>query len=242
MSTYSALLITVLCTAPALAQAQPTPPSITVNGSAEVKVPPDEVLLTVGVETSSPNIATARTENDKRVKAISEAARSHGIEAQHVKTEFLDIQPRYRDEYDRREFLGYFARRSLSITIRDVKTFEALLSAVLTAGANYVHGIDFRTTELRRHRDTARAMALAAARQKAQAMSAALNAGLGSPINIQEGHSGWWSPYSSWWGQRGGGGPAQMNMYVSDGRPSEDALVPGLISVSANVTVTFALR
>ena len=157
-----------------------------------------------------------------------------------MQTDFLDLQPRYNDSA-RREFLGYFARRSLVITIRDVSKFEPLLSSVLTAGANYVHGIDFRTTELRKHRDAARAMALTAAREKADAMAATLNISLGAPVTIHEGHSGWWSPYSSWWGTRGGM-MAQNAVQIPDGRGgSDDVLVPGLISVSANVSVTFDL-
>ena len=115
---------------------------------------------------------------------------------------------------------------------------------MLTAGANYVHGIDFRTTELRKHRDAARALALVAAREKAEAMAATLNVPLGAPQNIQEGYSGWWSPYTSWWGQRSGGMMTQNSVQYSDGRgaASEDALSPGQISVSANVSVTFELR
>jgi uncharacterized protein YggE len=215
--------------------------SITVNGTAEVKVPPNEVILTIGVETDSLDVVKARGENDLRVKAIAEAARSHAVAAEHVRTDFLDIQPRYNDS-GRRQFLGFFARRSLVITLRDVSKFEPLLSSVLTAGANYVHGIDFRTTDVRKHRDAARAMALTAAREKAGAMAATLNVSLGAPANIQEGHSGWWSPYSSWWGTRGGMMAQQNAIQIPGGRDgSDDVLVPGLISVSANVSVTFDL-
>ena len=226
-----------------LAAQGPASRTISVNGTAEIRVPPNEVILTVGVETDSTEIARARAENDRRVKAISEAAREQGVAAEHVKTEFLDIQPRYRDEYTRREFLGYFARRSLVITLRDVSKFEPLLSSVLSAGANYVHGIDFRTTDLRKHRDQARALALVAAREKAEAMAEALKVNLGTPMSIQEGYSGWWSPYSSWWGSRNSGWTAQNVVQGGGGNPaaSEDALVPGQISVSANVSVTFEL-
>lgn len=187
-----------------VADQTPAPGTITVNGNAEVRVAPNEVILTVGVETDSLDIARARSENDRRIKAISDAARARGVAAEHVKTDFLDIQPRYKDDYPRREFLGFFARRSLVITLRDVSKFEPLLSSVLTAGANYVHGIDFRTTELRKHRDAARALALIAAREKAGAMAGTLNVTLGAPVTIQEGYSGWWSPYTSW----GGSDPA----------------------------------
>jgi uncharacterized protein YggE len=237
------LVALTLLTVPAPISAQaPIQRTITVNGQAEIKVAPDEVLLSVGIETDNVDIARARADNDARVKAVVAAATAQGVPADHIKTEFLDIQPRYREEYERRTFLGYFARRSLAITLRDPSRFEALLSAVLTAGANYVHGIDFRTTQLRKHRDDARRQAIQAAREKAADMAAALNVGLGAPVNLSEQYSGWWSPYSSWWGGRGG---AMMYQNVIQDRrasgASDDALVPGQISVSAAVSVTFEL-
>jgi uncharacterized protein YggE len=233
-------LVTLL--AGGAASAQTPTRTISVNGSAEVRVAPNEVILTVGIETNAMEIARARTDNDTRVKAIAEAARAEGVASEHIKTDFLDIQPRYADEYKKREFLGYFARRTLVITLRDVTKFESLLTAVLGAGANYVHGIDFRTTELRKHRDTARQLALTAAREKAEAMAAAFKVTLGAPMTIQEGYSGWWSPYASWWGSRPGGMVAQ-NVVQDRGRAGadDDALVPGQLSVSANVSVTFEL-
>jgi uncharacterized protein len=236
------LALTLSATAAAAAAAQAPTRTITVNGQAEIKVAPDEVFLTIGVETNNIDIARARAENDTRVKAIVDAAARLGVRAEHVKTEFLDIQPRYKDDYDRRTFLGYFARRSLSITLRDVASFESVLSSVLNAGANYVHGIDFRTTELRKHRDAARAAAIKAAREKAADMAAALEVTIGAPVNVSEGQSGWWSPYSSWWGGRGGGQMLQ-NVMLDRGSPggAEDALVPRQISVSATVSVTFEL-
>lgn len=234
----------VLAFAAGAASAQtPAPRTISVNGNAEIRVVPDEVILSVGVETDAMDIARVKAENDSRIKAVVQAARNQGVAAEHVKTDFLDIQPRYRDYETRREFLGYLARRSLVITVRDMSKFESVLSGVLAAGANYVHGIEFRTTELRKHRDAARRLALIAAREKAEAMASALNATIGSPMTIQEGYGGWWSPYSSWWGPRYGGMMAQNVVQDSGGRGAagDDAVVPGQISVTANVTVAFEL-
>jgi uncharacterized protein len=228
----------------AAASAQTVPPrTISVSGNAEIRVAPDEVILSVGVETDSKDIAVARSENDTRVKAITQAVRTQGVAAEHVKTDFLDLQPHYREYENRREFLGYFARRSLVITIRDVSMFEPIMSAVLAAGANYVHGIDFRTTELRKHRDEVRRLALIAAREKAEAMAAAMKVSVGDAMSIQEGYSGWWSPYSSWWGSGYGGQMAQNVVQEPGGRGAgaDDALVPGQISVTASVNVTFEL-
>jgi uncharacterized protein YggE len=241
MRSIALVSLMVLVALPAAAQGPSR--TITVNGQAEIKVAPDEVVITVGVETDHMDMVQARSENDRRVKAIVAAAAAQGLRAEDIRSEFLDIQPRYKDEYDRRTFLGYFARRSLSVTLKDTARFEALVSAVLTAGANHLHGVEFRTSELRRHRDEARVLALRAAREKAELMSGALSAGLGSVTSIQEGHSGWWSPYASWWGNRFAG--AMYQNVVQDRRSAgsaEDTLVPGQLSVAANVTVTFELE
>jgi uncharacterized protein YggE len=237
------LVTIVLALAAGAASAQtPAPRTIAVNGNAEIRVAPDEVILTLGVETNALDIAAARADNDRRVKAVVQAARAQGVPAELVKTDFLDIQPHYRDDDARRGFLGYVVRRSLVITVRDVPKFEPLLSAVLAAGANYVHGIEFRTTELRKHRDEARRLALKAAREKADAMAAALGATVGAPLTIQEGYSGWSSPYGTWWGARYG---AMMSQNVvqegARGGASDEAMVPGQISVTATVSVTFEL-
>jgi uncharacterized protein len=226
-----------------LASAQ-TPRTISVHGNAEIKVAPNEVIVTVGVETSAMEIERARSENDSKVKAITQAARGQGVAAEHVRTDFIDIRPRYRDDDIRRDFLGFFARRSLAITLRDVSKFEPLMSAVLAAGANYLHGVDFRTTELRRYRDEARRLALIAAREKATAMAASFNVALGDPVTIQEGSSEWSSPYGSWWGPRYYGmNSAQNSVQVSGGSglTGDEALVPGQISVTASVNVAFEL-
>jgi uncharacterized protein YggE len=233
----------LLCVASRASAQIPGGRTISVNGNAEVRVAPDEVILSVGVETDAKDIAVARSDNDSRVKAIVQALRTQGVSADHVKTEFLDLQPRYRDYDARRDFLGYLARRSLVVTIRDVSKFESILSSVLAAGANYVHGIEFRTTELRKHRDEARRLALIAAREKAEAMAATMKVSLGEPVSIQEGYSGWWSPYSSWWGPRYGGQMVQNVVQESGARGAgaDDALMPGQISVTATVNVAFEL-
>jgi uncharacterized protein YggE len=226
---------------PAAAQS-PAGPTITVDGQAEIKVVPDEVLLTLGVETNALDIAAATKENEQRIAAIVAAAQTAGVPREHVRTEYLQIEPRWRELSDRRVFLGYFARRSLSITLRDLSAFEGLLSSTLTAGANYIHGVEFRTTQLRKHRDEARRLAIVAAREKAEALAAALGQRIGAAVRIQEGSSGWWSPYSRWWGT-GGGGMALQNVVQESGRPSSatEGVVPGQMSVTASINVTFEL-
>jgi hypothetical protein len=218
---------------------------ITVTGNADVRVIPDEVILTLGVETWDKNMATAREQNDQIVARVLALAAQYGIAPEHVQTDYVGIEPRYRDGYyEERDFIGYFVHKTIVLTLRDLSKFEDLLAASLDAGVNYVHGIEFRTTELRTHRDEARALAIRAAQEKAEALAGELGQKVGEPITIQEIQSGWWSGYNAWWGSRWGGGVAQNVIQESGGAAAltDGTLAPGQISVNAQVSVTFALQ
>ena len=218
--------------------------SITVSGSAEVRVVPDEVVLTVGVETWDKDINTAKSSNDHIVQRVLALAKDYGIEASHIQTDYVSIEPRYEDGYENRRFIGYFARKTIALTLRDVAQFEKLLSAVLTAGVNYVHGVEFRTTELRKYRDEARALAIRAAREKAQALAGELGQELGEPLTVREEQDSWWASYGAWWSYRGGMA-AQNVVQNAGGAGAWDAAgptAPGQIAVSARVTVGYELR
>jgi len=240
-----ALLVLVGWTAQPQTTAEAAEPGIiTVTGEAEIRVVPDEVVLTLGVETSHKNLDSARRENDRIVQALIKAAKAHGVAAEHIQTDYLNIEPRYDGRSDiTANFVGYFVHRTVVITLRDVAKFEDLYAAALDSGANYVHGVQFRTTALRANRDRARDLAIRAAREKATALAEAAGQRLGEPRTINENSSGWWSGYGSWWGYRWGGGMTQNVIQESgSGYVSEDgSLAPGQIAVNASVTVSYEL-
>jgi uncharacterized protein len=246
----AALLITVtLGAAPAAAQTTPPqdraePRLVTVTGEAVVNVVPDEVVLTLGVESSDKQLRRAKSLNDERVKQVLATAEKLGIPAKDTQTDHISIEPRYRDNYEQRDFVGYFVRQRIEITLKDVSQFENLLTDVLDAGANYVHGIQFRTSELRKHKDEARALAIKAAREKAVALAQELGQNVGKPYSIHEDQEGWWSGYNTGWGSAGGLGMTQnvVQNAGNGGAEMEGALAPGQLGVTARVTVSFELE
>jgi len=181
---------------------------------------PDEVVLMLGVETNDLNLTTAKADNDARMARVLRAAEEIGVPKSRVRTDFIGMEPRYDYDHGQRRFLGYWVRKSTAITLRDIGAFEALLSNVLEVGANDVHGIEFQTTELRTHRDTARSMALRAAREKAEAMAGQLDKEIGEPVLIREDHSGWRS-----WGA--GNGTECITECAADRRPCRGPDGPG---------------
>lgn len=220
------------------------PRTITVTGDAEVRVVPDEVLLTLGVQTWDKNLDKAKRQNDEIVADVLALTADFGIAPEHVKTDFVSIEPRYRNGYyEPSDFVGYFVQKTIVITLRDLARFEDLLAAALDTGVNYVHGIQFRTTELRQHRDEARALAIQAAQEKAIALAGELDQQVGEPASIREEHSSWWSGYNSWWSSRWGNTMAQnVIQEVGDGALGGDSsIAPGQINVNARVSVTFEL-
>ncbi len=217
---------------------------ITVSGEAEVRIVPDEVILTLGVETWDKKMDRATDQNAEIVAAVLALAAEHGVPSQHVQTDYVGIEPRYRNGYyEDRDFIGYFVHKTVVITLRDLSEFEGLLADALEAGVNYVHGIEFRTTELRQHRDEARALAVRAAKEKAEALAGELGQQIGAPLTVQEVGSGWWSGYNAWWGARWGGGMSQNVIQEAGGASAlaDGSVAPGQIKVNARVSVTFEL-
>lgn len=253
-------LVISLLLVPALARSQ-----IMVSGSAEIKVKPDEVQLTVGVETRHESLDEAKKQNDKRVADALKFLRENEVEEKNIQTDFVIVEPVYDSSAfvdpttglprpgHEKQLLGtepayYQVRKTIGIKVTNPAHFEAILSGLITNGVNHVRRIDFRTSELRKYKDRARAMALQAAKEKAQAAASSLGVKLGKPSNISINDSGGWVGWwpQSGWGYGGGGlGGAGQNVSQNLGGENGEAgstFAVGQISVSANVSVSFLLK
>src|SRR5438105_1321329 len=116
------------------AQSSVTPSTISVTGDAEVRVVPDEVILILGVETSDKDLMTAKRENDERIKKLLAVTARYEIKPEHVQTDYINIEPRYTDSYAQREFIGFFVRKTIIITLKDTSKFEDVLTESLQEG------------------------------------------------------------------------------------------------------------
>lgn len=247
--TLATPLLLLLAISPAGAQQRPAyddRPKITVNGEAVVHVQPDKIVITLGIETSDPDISLAKQKNNDILRKAIAAITRCGVPEKEIQTDHLSLEPRYGDDYRRREFLGYFVRNTLVVTLTDPGRLEELVTRVLQAGVNYIHGVDFQTAGFKMHREEARKLALEAAREKAVKMSGVLGQSIGAPIQISETYSGspWW--YSGWsgWGYGRGQGMSQNVIQNVEGGSGEilDTIALGQISIRAGVTVTFELK
>src|SRR4030042_3738353 len=131
---------------------------ITVIGDAEVRVTPDEAILTLGVETWDKDLTIAKKQNDERVKRLLALVKKYKIDPKYVQTDQIKIEPRYREGYRREDFIGFFVSKNVVFTLKDISKFEEVLSNALQLCANYVHDVQFLTTKISEYREQARAL------------------------------------------------------------------------------------
>jgi uncharacterized protein YggE len=134
-----------------------------------------------------------------------------------------------------------------AVTQRDPAAVDALISNVLATGVNHLLNVDFRTSDLKLHREQARELAVKAAHEKAQKMASAAGASVGAAMQINEDQRYTYASYNSswtganWGGARDMGGPSQVSAQVSSGEASE-VVALGRVAVRASVNVSFELK
>ncbi len=213
------------------------PPLVSVSGTGEIKVAPDQVCLRVGVETRADKLDDAKRDNDAKMKAMLAVLKAKGIEAKDVQTDYLNIQPLYPMDAPgnvRLQPNGYSVRRNATVLLRKVDKFDEVLSALITSGSNAVDEIEFRTSKLNEYRAQARLKAMQHAKEKAAALVGVVGQKLGRAYMINEETN----PYQ----------PMIMNKQsvrmemMSDGSSSGPAMAPGEITISTTVQASFVME
>ncbi len=215
--------------------------TISVAGESAVYVTPDEVVVSIGVETFDKSLDKAKADNDERSRSLLAAIKGVGVEEKHVQTDDVRISIDYHSRGPSRGIEGYLAHREYRVTLKEVTKTEALVDACLRNGANLLIGIDYRSTELRKHRDEARKMAVKAAQEKATLLAGELGEQVGRPRSISEGSFG----YYGWGGSSNRGSMMTQNsiQVQNNGAGIQGETIPiGQIGITAQVSVTFDLR
>jgi uncharacterized protein len=225
------------------AQTAIEPPLITVTGQAEVRVPPDEVVFTLVVEFVDKDMLAAKKKTDDSVKEVLAIARRNNVKPEDVQTSYISVQPKYNTddlEYDQRRtvkrvLIGYEVSKTVAVRLRDIARFDDLLSDVLRAGVTRVSNVQFRDSQLRKHKDQARAMAIKAAQEKATLLAREIGQSIGPAYSITETEI---IPFRD---NNITQNVAGFIRGTNEGE-SESAIAPGTISVTAQVTVRFRLQ
>lgn len=242
----------VMCAVYAAAQSQTPvkPPTIDVTGTAEMMIPPDEVVFSLDVTKRNEDMNAAKREMDASLAKILDLTRRFGVKTENVRTDYISVDKKYQsirdpkarvydedgDEVGTRVFLGYDVSTTVMVRLTDLKRFEEFFAEVMKTGLSEIDSVRFESSDMIPQRKKAREMAMKAAYEKASAMAGAVNQTIGKAIYISEGTS----PDS-----RFSNTNINSANYVSGPVTVTESVAtfsPGAIKVSSQVTVTFLLN
>src|SRR5690606_13260573 len=226
------VILTVMMTIVAVqAQDKVIQPQISVSGEGKIKVVPDEAVISIAVETKGEESAKVKKENDVVVDKVLKYLKSTKINPKDIKTERVSLYPSY--DYNKKKNY-YMATQTISITLRDLSTYDVLMDELVKAGVNRVNGVTFQSSEIEKLKPEARVMAVADAKKKAEDFANALGQKVGKAIVITDNSSPIYNPpyYRA---------NVMMMEAKADGGSGETLSV-GEIEINTFVNITFALE
>ena len=184
------MVLLMVLSVPAAFAAEAASASITVTGTASVRIAPDFATVHIGVTTQAATVADAQAENSKLVTAVIEALAAQGIQETDMQTSQLNVSPVMNFEKVRLDgaptIAGYNMSNTLQIIVRDLDELGTTIDAAMNAGANESYGLSFDSTGRSDAYDQALALATAEALRKATLLADAAQQTLGSLVSLTE--------------------------------------------------------
>lgn len=169
------------------------PATITLTGTGEIAVAPDEAVITSGVVSEAQTAREALDANNAAIARVIDAIKEAGIEARDIQTSGFSVTPRYRyprndgrDESEIPRIIGYTVSNTVSVRVRDLDKLGPVMDQVVTVGANRIDGVNFIVSDADARLDEARGVAVRDARRKAEIYAEAAGVRLGRLVSISE--------------------------------------------------------
>lgn len=223
------LVLTVLLGTMSLA-AQETSPYISVSGEGIVKVVPDQVLIKVRVENKGKSAQEVKQLNDEAIDQVLKYAKSVDIEKKDINTEYVNLNKNY--DYQTKEY-EYVANQSISILLKDLDKYTEFTQGLLTAGINRIDGVEFKSTEIEKHKTQARIASVKDAKKKADELASALGMTVGKALFINEA-GGVSTPQPVY--------RMEMAKASFSGSSDMETIAVGEMAIKADVSIRFELK
>lgn len=141
---------------------------ITVSGTGELDVAPDQAELTLGVMAERKTAKQAQAAMAENLDRVVKALEGQGIEKKDVRTVGLNLEPVYDYGPDAPpKLIAYRASSNIAITTTKLDAVGDLLDLAVESGANTVQGVRFILKDQEKAKEEALDKALADARKKA---------------------------------------------------------------------------
>ena len=223
--------------------------TIVVTGHGETLAVPDIATFTFSVVSDKASVASAQSDATQKANAVTAYLKGQGIDEKDIKTTDYSVSPQY--DYQnavcpvaapnsgvvaycppgRQVLKGYEVRQTTSIKVRDTGKAGDILAGVGGKGASEVSGLTFAFDDPTGAQATARAAAIADAKQKARVLAGQLGVSLARIVSFSE--------------NSGGSNPSPM-VYGMAAAPMDKAAAPvisvGQNKIQSDVSVTYEIQ
>jgi uncharacterized protein YggE len=228
-------LVVVLLLFVAVAQAQETKqmPQITVTGEGKLKVIPDEAFITLAVENNGKEALEVKKKNDEQVAKVLQVIKRFGIAPTDFQTQQVSLYKNY-DEASKKQ--SYVAHQTLTIHLKNLFQYDALLLEVMEAGINSIQGVEFKVSKIAEYETQVRKSAMVEAKKKATDYVSELpGQKVGKAIVVSD------SSFTQY--PRSLFSEMKAIAMAADGKEvPKETLAIGSLEINVTVTVTFALE
>jgi uncharacterized protein len=204
-------------------------PQVSVTGEGKIKVAPDQVLITLGVENTDKDANTAKKMNDDLIDKVLKYIKKNNIASADFQTSRVNLYKNY--EYQNKKS-NYVASQTITVLLKDVTKYNDFMSGITEIGINMINGVEFKSSKMLDFEREARKKAILNAKQKAEDYVSVLNQKIGKALLITDNSSVYYPPQPMF--------KSAMAM-ESDASSPKETIAIGEIEINANVTVSFIL-
>ena len=203
---------------------------ISVTGNGQIMAAPDMAQINVGVSKTADTAAGALAEMSTALEQVLQRLSANGVAKANIQTSNLRLDQQYdHSGSGGPKLVGYTASSDLTVVIKDLNSLGAILDAVVSNGANQMHGLVFGLSDDAEEVANARRAAVADARLRAQTYAEAADVQLGDILMISDAYV----PSRP--------SPMRMEMAMDSGQSSVP-IASGELRFFASVSIIWALE
>lgn len=225
------VLTLFIVTAQAQAQELKQIPQISISGEGKILVSPDIAIIQLGVQNNGKDPKEVKQLNDVTIDKVIAYIKKFGIPVTDYQTTQMSLYKNY--DYEKKKH-SYQANQTISVTLKDISKYNALMMDVMETGINVISGVNFKSSKMELFESEARKKAILNAKKKAADYVSVLpGQKVGKAISISDNlQTNYPQPVFM----------AKGYMSDSEAIQPRETLAVGEIEITASVTVIFVLE
>lgn len=201
---------------------------ISVSGEGKIKAIPDQVFISVTVETKGTNATAVKKINDASIQRVLQFITKLKVPKSDFQTQNISLNPQY--DYEKKKH-NYNATQTVDILLKNIAQYDELIEGIVDLGINRINSVEFKTSKLLEYQSMARKLAIQEAKLKAEDYVSVLGQKVGKAYIITDNTQNYYlQPMYS-----------VKTMAMDQSEFLKQTLAIGEIDITASVSVSFLL-